>query len=148
MGSSGKGASVLMNTQQTIPQPMGPSSMGISATVPMIPTLSSHISNPPPTMSQQSPGQMFNLPQMYMPSVPHSSQGMPRTAGPQQQQRMGGHMSATSQLTNQQRKLILESQKLINITISDTDELTQFLTDISQLKSVVLEHYGIKSEKI
>jgi hypothetical protein len=73
---------------------------------------------------------------------------MPQTAGQQLPQRMGGHMSATSQLTNQQRKLILESQKLINITISDTDELTQFLTDISQLKSAVLEHYGTKSEKI
>jgi hypothetical protein len=56
MSSSSTGASVPTTTQQTIPQPMGPSSTGISAMVPMIPTLSSHTSNPPPTMSQQSPG--------------------------------------------------------------------------------------------
>jgi hypothetical protein len=151
MGSSSTGVSVPTNTQQTIPQPqgnMGPSSTGISATVPILPMLSSHTSNPPPTLSQQSQGQMSNLPQTHMPSVPHSSQGMPQPAGPQQQQRMGGHMPATSQLTNHQRKLILKSQKLINLTISDTDKLTQFLTDISQLKSAVLEHYRIESEKI
>jgi hypothetical protein len=65
-----------------------------------------------------------------LPSVPHSSQGIAQTAGQQLQQRMGGHISATPQITNQQRKLILESQKLINITVSDTDKFTQFLTDI------------------
>jgi hypothetical protein len=60
--SSSTGASVPANTQQTIHQPMGPSSTGISATTPMIPMLSSHMSNPPPSMSQQNLGQMSNLP--------------------------------------------------------------------------------------
>jgi hypothetical protein len=83
---------------------------------------------------------MTNLPHAYMPSVPQGSQS--QSAGHQLQQRMGNIM------TNQPRKIILESQKLINITISDTEELTQFLTDISALKTAVLEHYGTETEKV
>jgi hypothetical protein len=105
------------NPQQQM-QPIQPTTPFTTGTTlsPMLPTL--HILNQPPTLPQLNQGQMSNLSQTYMPSVSQSSQS--QSAGHQLQQRTGGIMS------NQPRKIILESQKLINITISETEELTQF----------------------
>jgi hypothetical protein len=89
-------------------------------------------------LPQSYQGQIPNPPS-YIPSVPQTQS---QSTGQQQQQRTGNNPAP------QPRRLILESQKLINITINESEELTDFLTNISALKSAVLEHYGMETEKV
>jgi hypothetical protein len=63
-----------------------------------------------------------------------------------QSQQPVGHQAGHQ--ATQPRRLILESQKLINIIIKEANELTDFLVEISSLKSAVLEHYGMEPEGI
>jgi hypothetical protein len=109
-----------------------------ASSAPMLQQL--HITNQRQPLPQSNQGQITNPPFSYMPSVPQSLQS--QSTGQHPQQRIGNNT------TTQPRKIILESQKLINININDSEELTEFLTNISALKSAVLEHYGMETEKV
>jgi hypothetical protein len=129
-------ANLISTTPQVITTSLQQPITSTTSTAPMLQQLQTI--NQGQQLPQSHQGQITNPPS-YIPSVPQTRF---QSTGQHQQQGTGNNP------TPQPRRLILESQKLINITINDTEELTDFLTNISALKSAVVEHYGMETEKI